>query len=532
MLSALIPRNARHALSQGQLDSLRAVPGDAIKHALFALLATAGGDASEATGWKAVTRATPLTEHNHLLLPTNVRSPVLTVPLDDKCALAVSLDCPPTLRVANCGPERDDTSKVGGDVQATAEGLSNAVTSPHVQRRSRHMRFSNESQPAEEAVDPMAIDIESVCLTRRVGSGGFSTTYKATMRVPVERREAGVNAAAAKLQGEVAFVDGDAAAAAAAADGQTEERVVAVKVASSAVGSLEQWRVEIVALASLNHPNIVRYLGYIDSPPNYCLVLEFCEAGDLHDALRRPTLPGFFEKISTGVASGLAYLHSRRVIHRDVKSANVLMSSAPSADGLPYPKLTDFGVAVELPERSSSAGNMLTAETGTYRWMAPEVIRHQPYSTSADMYSCAILLYELLTHELPWRGYEPMQVAAAVALEDRRPPLPAGVPRPLAELLQRTWSTRPRERPSAPSLAAELAGLKGLLTLAEVEWLDEPAGHPAPIETIDMSPLLPDGHSPNPDYLPPPTAIPAAEPAQPSPQRSLRGSQKQDCALQ
>jgi len=336
-------------------------------------------------------------------------------------------------------------------------------------RRSRYLRFSKEASEEAEDADPMCIPMDDIALSRRVGAGGFSTTYKATWSAPAS---AGTVAAA---------------------------RTVAVKVAcSSSSDSLDQWRVEIRTLASLAHPNIVRYLGYVAQPPNYCLVLEFCEGGDLHDALRRgPTPNGFFLMVACGVVSALVYLHSRRLLHRDIKSGNVLMARGEDGDrDVVVPKLTDFGVAVELPDCSTSRrAHCLTAETGTYRWMAPEVIRHTPYSTGADLYSCAVVLYELVTHQVPWQGYDALQVAAAVALEDRRPPLPLDVPPPVLDLITRAWSTRAEDRPSAASLSRELSTLSERLTPEQTAWLDEPMGHAPPPDSpcCILSKRAPDG---------------------------------------
>lgn len=95
---------------------------------------------------------------------------------------------------------------------------------------------------------------------------------------------------------------------------------VAVKVASITETGLDGWRTEVQALQKLHHPNIIRLLGsvYHQNPLTFCLVLEYCNAGDLQTAMRLPTAPGFFFHVAMSMAKGVAYLHSRGVMHRYV----------------------------------------------------------------------------------------------------------------------------------------------------------------------------------------------------------------------
>ena len=124
----------------------------------------------------------------------------------------------------------------------------------------------------------------------------------------------------------------------------------------------------------LKHKNICRLLGAGDSPQCHALVYEYCAGGSLHDLLSG-TQPYEYLSIALDIANGMAYLHSKDVIHRDLKSTNVLIDENGRA------KIADFGLSVLF----TSSGKDLTAETGTYRWMAPEVIRHEAYSSNADV---------------------------------------------------------------------------------------------------------------------------------------------------
>ncbi|GJR95282.1 serine/threonine-protein kinase STY46-like protein isoform X2 [Tanacetum coccineum] len=130
------------------------------------------------------------------------------------------------------------------------------------------------------------------------------------------------------------------------------------------------------------------------------------------------------------------YLHQNNIIHRDLKAANLLM------DENDVVKVADFGVA-----RVKAQTGVMTAETGTYRWMAPEVIEHKPYDLKVDVFSFGIVLWELLTGKLPYEYLTPVQAAIGVVQKGLRPTIPKNTQPKLAELLGRCWHKDPSLRP-------------------------------------------------------------------------------------
>ena len=248
---------------------------------------------------------------------------------------------------------------------------------------------------------------------------------------------------------------------------------VAVKVASINEMGLEGWRHEVQALQKLHHPNIIRLLGsvYHPKPLTFCLVLEYCNAGDLATALERPTPPNFFFLVASSISKGMTYLHSRGIIHRDIKPANVLLDGSVSS-GLFSVKVTDFGVATE-----SGATDNKTAETGTYRWMSPEVIRHEPYTQTADVYSYAVVLWQLVSREVPFSDKSQIEAAAGVGMEDLRPPFPSGTPPCVQEVIERCWDSEAKKRPLFDKITETLVDIEKMLATEEKEWMRVPLGH-------------------------------------------------------
>ncbi|CAN6831523.1 unnamed protein product, partial [Brassica oleracea] len=136
-------------------------------------------------------------------------------------------------------------------------------------------------------------------------------------------------------------------------------------------------------------------------------------------------------KVALDVAKGVCYLHQNNIIHRDLKTANLLM------DEYGIVKVADFGVA-----RVQIESGVMTAETGTYRRMAPEVIEHKPYSHKADVFSYGIVIWELLTGHIFLA-----KLNSSFFYRGFRPKIPKKTHPKVKGLLQRCWNQDPKDRP-------------------------------------------------------------------------------------
>ncbi|MEQ8767556.1 MAG: serine/threonine-protein kinase [Planctomycetota bacterium] len=163
---------------------------------------------------------------------------------------------------------------------------------------------------------------------------------------------------------------------------------------------------EARALARLSHPNIVAVYDFGEADGLYYLLMEYVDGQGLRSAIRDRSLSSKAAlALVPPICDGLAYAHSRGVVHRDIKPENVLLTS----DG--HVKIADFGLAKILEPHPSEEERRLTRGSqvmGTLHYMAPEQIQ-QPLTVDhrADIYSLGVLIYELLTHELPIGRFDP-----------------------------------------------------------------------------------------------------------------------------
>lgn len=202
-------------------------------------------------------------------------------------------------------------------------------------------------------------------------------------------------------------------------------------------------RREVKVLSTTDHPNLVRAVDFFSSSGKPHIVMEYVAGGSLRDLIRKR---GYLSEpearpVVSGVLAGLAYLHERNIVHRDMKPENVLMVRED------WPKITDFGLATFLDKEDRNIHSMV----GTPSYVAPEVIRNVPYGPPADVWSCGILLYFMLSGERPFIGDTREDIKRAVLAGDLSFPDATwcNASREIRHLICAMLSFEPRTRVSA-----------------------------------------------------------------------------------
>ena len=235
----------------------------------------------------------------------------------------------------------------------------------------------------------------------RLGKGGFGTVYEATWK----------------------------------------KKVVAAKVCPGNL--LEDLSREIQILCSLpSHPHMITFFGAAlssDGVSTY-IITELAPHGSLYDYLhnkREEPSPDQSLAWAQQIASGMQHLHANNVVHRDLKSGNILLALGLLA------KVCDFGTARTLAKTAK------TTQKGTYRWMAPEVVEDVEANITkmCDVFSYGMVLYEIFDRKIPFADIPGDAVAGVAVLQGKRPPIPANLPQYLHPVLKACWKKDPNQRP-------------------------------------------------------------------------------------
>src|SRR4051812_17182433 len=204
------------------------------------------------------------------------------------------------------------------------------------------------------------------------------------------------------------------------AEDLTLGRTVAVKVLREQLGSepefLERFRREARAAARLNHPNVIAVYDVGEDGLASYIVMEYVEGKDLKEIIRveAPLAAERVIDIGCQIAAALEYAHRSGLIHRDIKSQNVLVTPEGRV------KVADFGIAVALGDHSITQAGMII---GSVHYMAPEQAEGRAATAASDIYALGVVLDEMATGKLPFNAEAPLAVARMQIEQQPTPPV-------------------------------------------------------------------------------------------------------------
>ena len=224
---------------------------------------------------------------------------------------------------------------------------------------------------------------------------------------------------------------------------------------------------EIHILSKCKSPFLLSLNGFTNSHP-YCIITDYIENGSLFDALHhKGTAPQLTPTnktiIAMGIAYGMAALHRMGIIHRDLKSLNILL------DENIYPMICDFGISRFKIQDNAT----FTLQVGTPHWMAPELYEETGYTNKVDVYAYGMMLWEILTEQTPFKGLNAMQIMTAIYTKGDRPLLPSNTPESLSDLIKLCWYQTPQERPTFNQIFKLFAEKKVMFLGTKEEEIDK-----------------------------------------------------------
>ncbi|MGA2263007.1 MAG: protein kinase, partial [Acidobacteriota bacterium] len=222
-------------------------------------------------------------------------------------------------------------------------------------------------------------------------------------------------------------------------------RKVAIKILNRSLlanqREMERFQSEAKIQANLNHANVVTLYGFEPYKDSYCMIMEYVEGRTLADLIRTigPLPTHIVVMISKQVLEGLSAAHRQGVIHRDLKSSNIMLTR----DGVA--KVMDFGIAKVEGGKSLTASGALV---GTVFYMSPEQVRGEPLDARADLYSFGIILFELLTGRVPFKDGSEFSIMINQVQMPPPPPtqLLPDIPSDIENVVLRCLNKRPEDR--------------------------------------------------------------------------------------
>ena len=331
---------------------------------------------------------------------------------------------------------------------------------------SGHTGSSHRSIEVEQLTDrSLLVDWEDITVLEKIGSGAFGDIMKCSWRgtlVAAKTIKSGES-----LHGGGIFGGGSLGGGGDGGGGGGDGGVHGSSPMQRRADAIADFKLEIGFLGRLRHPNICMLLGYSLKAHTEVMLSELMKCS-LLDVLKtfaaRGTPFSLQRTISYAIqfAQGMNFLHTHKppILHRDLKPANLLLDFTDTL------KVSDFGLAKLRPIAADPSPNpshaddeyqpyVMTGETGSYRYMAPEVFRHEAYGRPVDVYSFAMIVHYMLSGEPPWPHLDGLRAVQGASKSDR-PIVERHWDVKLCQLLIAAWHDAPGQRPSFSAVLEQL----------------------------------------------------------------------------
>ncbi|KAF9329411.1 hypothetical protein BG006_007497 [Podila minutissima] len=212
--------------------------------------------------------------------------------------------------------------------------------------------------------------------------------------------------------------------------------------------SVEALFSEMEVLKDLDHENIVQYLGFAQNEETANIFLEYVSGGSIESCLKRsgPFPEAVIRSFTRQILLGLEYIHSKKIVHRDIKAANVLVDEQGIC------KISDFGISKKNAQSQGGYDENVGSLQGSIFWMAPEMVTSKAYGAKVDIWSFGCLVLEMFTGQQPWKGYAPHQALFTIGSNNAHPPIPDTISEEGQRFLDRCFISDANQRPTASEL--------------------------------------------------------------------------------
>jgi eukaryotic-like serine/threonine-protein kinase len=249
------------------------------------------------------------------------------------------------------------------------------------------------------------------------------------------------------------------------AEDEELDRPVAIKILNDRYANdelfVERFRREARSAAALSHPNIVSIYDRGEAEGTYYIAMEVIDGASLKELIRQNgrLRPAQAIAYTRQILSALRFAHKNGIVHRDIKPHNILIGAEERL------KVTDFGIARAGASQMTEAGSIM----GTAHYLSPEQARGAQVTAASDLYSVGVVLYEMLTGDVPFTGDTPVEIAMKHLNDAPRPPSARvpGIPADLDRIVMRALAKDPQDRyRSAEELDSDLARVEAGLPIA------------------------------------------------------------------